>query len=54
MPGLLDRFLHDMARTHVVSQTGSQYLAERRILGQLFQHLRGHALLPVGVDHLAE
>src|ERR1019366_5610249 len=54
MPRLLDRLLHDIARTLVVPQTGRQHLAKRRIAGELFQHLRIHALLPIGVDHFAE
>ena len=54
MPRLLDRLLHDIARTLVVSQSGSEHLSQRRIPGELLQHLRIHAVLPVRIDHLAE
>src|SRR5882672_11536816 len=52
--GLLDRVLHDVARTPVVAKTRSQYLAERRILRELFKHVLTHSLLLVCSEHLLE
>src|SRR5579864_1223359 len=53
-PGFLDRILHDVARTLVITQARSENFSERRILRQLDEHLIGNALPLVGGDHLLQ
>src|SRR5678815_103342 len=50
----LDRLLHDVTRGLVIAQPGGEHRAERRVLGELHQHLVGDALALVDRDHLVE
>ena len=52
--GLLDRLLHHVARALVVAQARGEHRAERRVLGQLVEHVVGDALALVDRDHLLE
>src|SRR6267378_3592463 len=49
--GLFDRVLHHVARTLVVAKARGQYLAERRVLRELLEHVLAHSLLLVCDEH---